>query len=386
MEENTKLHGGGRLGVLIKAVSVVLFAAALYAPLIQQYFKPVEIAAVQENRNKTPRPHDVFTLLKLGGDFASRFEAYFNDAYGFRDFLIRLHNQLNYSLFGKSDKVLISRDGWLFYKNVYEDGILQMESLASGLPKLFERMIRLNEYLKQRGIILVVVPCPMKTTVYAEEVPSGYLNPPQVSVFQKYRSFLHQHPEIVSVDAYGRLMELKREMRVYHKTDFHWNDPAGARVMKDMIWTLGRVSGVGVAWNDPLRIRIDKNTGGGEINSLAVFWPPYEDMLMNADNPSVGIGKLTDSGRPNEWVYEADAKSPAKLLPPTVMFGDSFADAFLRSGLTLPFSRLSKFYNLEFKDRFAAIAPDTKILILEHIETNLIQMLLDSYWPKEIGG
>jgi hypothetical protein len=362
---------------------IALFFVLLSLPLLQQFFHIIPDTAVQENRNKAKLPTDISALFS-GGDFAHRFEQYFNDSYGLRDNLIKLHNQIQYSLFKTSDRVLIGPDGWLFYKHVYEDGIRNTESQAHRLPKLFERIERLSSSLAARGITLVVAMCPLKFTVYPEKLPAAIVQPPQHSVFQKFRSFLNTHSSVKSVDVYARLMELKRERQVYHKTDFHWNDPAGAVVMKDLIRLLGVLSHTGVTWTHPLTISIDKQVGGGEINSLAVYAPPLEDMLMVADNPANGVGALVSSPRPNEWVYTANEKSPAVLLPPTVLFGDSYADAFLRSGLTLPFSRLQKFYNLEFKEKFREIPEGTKFVVLEFIEGNLFSMLTDEYWPEEL--
>ena len=65
-------------------------------------------------------------------------------------------------------------------------------------------------------------------------------------------------------------------------------------------------------------------------------------------------------------------------------FWDSFSDAFLRAGFTGRFREIHKFYNLEFKEKFKDIPSDTKFVILEHIESNLGSMLLDSYWPEDL--
>jgi hypothetical protein len=345
-------------------------------------FFPID--RVTENRLKATMPANPWSLFRSNSTYASDFEKYFNDNFGFRDLLIRLKNQLDYSLFEFSSQVHIGPNKWLFYKGTYEQTVVNLERLRPQMSTLFNRIRRLRDLLASKGITLIIIPCPMKTTMYQEELPPLDIKTPEHSAFAEYREFLLQEPGIVTIDVEAILRPLKKKMQVYHRTDFHWNDPAGAYTLLELLATMEKLAGLSPSEKPPVKIRIDHHTGGGEINSLAVLWPPYEDMLMLESPLYKYTGTYVDGGRPNTWTYTAPNPADPHLLPATVIFGDSFSDAFLRAGFFGRFGELRKFYNLSFKDDFASIPPHTKFVVLEHIEGVLVPMLLDSYWPPEL--
>jgi hypothetical protein len=111
----------GAMTRAIKISSIGLFMLVIVAPLVQQGLNLIPVRPLQENRLKKERPSDWRALFETGSTFARQFEEYFNDHYGLRDLLIRTRNQIDYTAFHKSEKIVISRDGWLFYKSVVED-------------------------------------------------------------------------------------------------------------------------------------------------------------------------------------------------------------------------------------------------------------------------
>ena len=369
---------------VLKGATLALVFSSLMLPVLQMRYHLVQTEPVTENRIKSQMPTSPWSVLSPHSTYASSFEKYFNDNFGFRDLLIRLKNQFDYSLFGFSAQVHIGPNKWLFYKGTYEDTVLALERHRPEMPKLFNRMRRLRDLLAARGISLVVIPCPMKTTMYQEELPQLDVRPPEFSAFDEYRQFLRNEPGIITIDAETILRGLKSSMQVYHRTDFHWNDPAGAHTLLALLTEMEKRAGLPMSPKPQIKIRIEPDTGGGEINSLAALWPPREDMLMLESPLYQSPGTLVDGGKPNTWTYTAPPPPDPTLLPPTVLFGDSFADAFLRAGFTGRFSELRKFYNLRFKDDFHLIPANTKFLVLEHIESNLGAMVLDSYWPEEL--
>jgi hypothetical protein len=369
---------------LLKGATVLLVVVALLLPVLQMRYDLINTDHVTENRKKARRPENAWSLLLPHSTYASDFEKYFNDNFGFRDFLIRIKNQFDYSLFGFSSQVHIGPNKWLFYKGTYEDTALALERLRPQMNKLFTRVRRLRDLLAARGITLVVIPCPMKSTMYQEELPPLHVRSPDFSAFDEYVQFLRDEPGIITIDVENILRPLKQKMQVYHRTDFHWNDPAGAHILLELLDTMEKRAGIPVSEKPSIKIRVEPNTGGGEINSLAVVWPPYEDMLMLESPLYQYSGTYVDGGRVNTWTYTAAPPADPTLLPPTVIFGDSFADAFLRAGFMGRFTELRKFYNLKFKEDFKSIPPNTKFVVIEHIESVIGGMLQDSYWPEEL--
>lgn len=367
----------------MQAFFITLFLCFIAAPAVQERTQLFSYKAVVENRLRAARPDGMLGIFNSESGFAYKYESFFNDNYGLRDFFIKLKNQLDMWLFKTSDEVLIGKDGWLFYRKLYERDMRRLESSAHLMPTIVQRLVHLDAMLKQRGVKLVIVPCPAKTTLYRERVPSTYPVAPDQTAFQQYRQLLRNHPEISVVDAQGILERLKPRMRVFHKTDFHWTDPAGAVVWKELYKILAISAGRPLI--DLPRVSIAKQPGatGGEVDYLAVFFPPNETAL-NLKNPLASPeGKLeSNENRSNEWIYAATNPEDPKLLPPTVLVGDSFADAFLRAGFTAAFTKLSKVSSHDFATSALNLPEGTQFLILEHIESALLAMTLDSWWPE----
>ncbi|MGH2198802.1 hypothetical protein ACQ1Z2_14755, partial [Enterococcus faecalis] len=56
---------------------------------------------------------------------------WFNDHFGLRALLIKLKTQIDFSVFGTSDKVVVGRNGWLFYRAVISKEEPLVERLLS---------------------------------------------------------------------------------------------------------------------------------------------------------------------------------------------------------------------------------------------------------------
>ena len=366
-------------------VMVSLFCLFLAAPAIQEHLSLLTYEPVIENRTKAPRPEGVLGIFDSESGYAQRYEAFFNDSYGLRDLLIKTKNQLDYWIFKRSDGVLVGEDGWVFYKQLYEKDTLEAEKKLDRLPIFFDRLLKWNALLAEQGITLVVVPCPSKTTMYPEHVPHTHVRYPQKTAFQRYREFLASHPEVHSVEVQQILQQLKPRMQIFHKTDFHWTDPAGAVVMKSLLSGLYRDAQLPLPPLPRVTTRREPEVSGGENNYLAIFFPRRERALMLEKPLAHPQGQFSSTKNPNQWGYVAGSGSqPNTLLPATVLIGDSFADAFLRAGLTGFFSSIHKIPFLEMHDKFHELPTGYRFVVMEHIESSLRFMLEDSWWPDEL--
>ena len=370
----------------IRSTTIALFFCILAAPFVQRRLRLFHYDPVSEFRSKNPRPVDYASMLAPGNAFSRKYEEYFNDSYGFRDLLIRLKNQIDYSVFNRSDRIVLGKDGWLFYKSVVEEEQVYLEQHPpEDIDRLFRRLLGLNEALKAKGVVLIVVPAPLKDTIYPELVPGSTARRPHPTAFQRYRAFLKEHPEIVTIDAQSTLERLKTSFPVFHKTDFHWNDVAGFYLARELIDRMAELTGSAALWELPLEAARESFKDGGENRSLALLWPIVENGLsLKSPGGRWQAGVWTRSSNPNQWEYRTNVPGERRLLPGTVLFGDSFADAFVRADFYVYFSSLQKFSNFDLKQNFRGSIVGSRFLILEHIEDHLNVMLQDLFWPDEV--
>lgn len=368
---------------LIKSVTVALFALVVWAPLLQQHLRFLRYESLTENRLRKTAPRAWLSLFERNSSFAREFEDYFNDNFGFRDVLIRAKNQMDYSLFRRSEKVFVGRGDWLFYKSVIEQEQLPADRFSEEVWNgLCDRFLSLNRALASRGMTLVLIPCPMKNTIYPEKLPSNAPRRPKPSAYERYRSFFLAHPEIVTIDPVPILTNLKGSLQVYFRTDFHWTDPAGAEVARALVNRLGMLSGKGNLWDRPAAMIMAAQLAGGENQSLGLLWPIREMApYLATDHPEAALGEYSYTKEVNEWTYRTKLPDTSRLIPLTVMFGDSYADAFLRAGFAGYFTQFQKYYNWDFKNRFSQIPDGTRFVIFEHIESLLVGLQSPEMWP-----
>ena len=216
-------------------VLVLLFALALVLPLAGAFAKRDLARTAFENRPTAPWPAAPADAPALRG-WPAAVEAAFADRFGGRDRLIALHHAAKAGVFGVSpvDKVLIGRDGWLYFLG--EDGRAidrdwrGVHAYDVDEPRrVAAEFRRRHDWLAQRGIGYVVVVVPDKATIYPEHLPSWVRQVDPVTRLDRLYAALSAHPEIAVLDLRPALRAAKAQQRVYFKTDSHWNY-AGAAV------------------------------------------------------------------------------------------------------------------------------------------------------------
>ncbi|MEJ2109698.1 MAG: hypothetical protein P8Z37_07265 [Acidobacteriota bacterium] len=209
----------------------VFFLMVLFIPVLRTSLSRKEARdGLEEKRQLTQMPglpEGIEAMIA----FPPQFEAYFNDHFPFREFLIRSHNRLKIKLLKKSPlrDVLLGRNGWLFYarNNLLQD-FLGLDPL---LPEaLHARQLLLEakrDWLASQGIPYLLVVAPNKQTIYPELMPEGYSRSREPSRLDQLLDYLRAHSDIPVLDLRESLLSEKAGEKLYFSTDTHWN-PKGA--------------------------------------------------------------------------------------------------------------------------------------------------------------
>lgn len=143
--------------------------------LFQQHSSIFKIEPLKGVYSETKKP-----CFKLGEfkstDFQKAYEAYFNENAGFRDFLVRLNNQLDYSLFN-----LAGAEGVVACRNdnlLEEDYIFAYYGVnyigENAIDKKMRRFKFVQEKLAEKGKFIVFILEPGKAGVFPELIPDQY--------------------------------------------------------------------------------------------------------------------------------------------------------------------------------------------------------------------
>ncbi len=210
-----------------------------------------------------PSPTEVVTLLQAGsvsGMFEAgrtinnrilrdieRYERDLKDRDVVIQWLIpRMQTVLTGWLRGGNEDAYCGRDGWLFYRRDIDSltsrGFLEPDVLAARAasgselkeppqPDPVKAIVDFRDQLAARGITLVVMPTPVKPSVYPEQFSARYTGHSAVIHNPSYEAFIKRlaSANVPVFDPAPLLMNAKRatpELPLYLATDTHWTPPA----------------------------------------------------------------------------------------------------------------------------------------------------------------
>jgi hypothetical protein len=358
----------------IQAVIVSVFFAMLAFPLAQMIFPIVRISPVEENRLPAQLPDFAETVLRGDGRVATQLNRWFDDRVGFRPLFIRAHNQLDYSLLGHSDRVYIGRDETLFLRSYVETRVNYERGGEAWQEAVRLKFTALADYLDRNGIRLVIVSNPSKESVLAELLPADAPRLPSPTQFDRLRRFLSDNPRWIHVDG-QEVMGQCGHYPIFYRTDIHLTMPAGYCLAKEIVARIAVAEGRPAEfWNPSFTYRPHRFSGG-LATFLALLRKPTEMIdlpdVLHGTNDNVSEGSF--SADPNgffEMIYRTDESRRAGKLPPMVLYGNSFAADYLRSGLFFQFAEVHsvKSNEIPIEAALLRLPASTRYLIVQFLE------------------
>jgi alginate O-acetyltransferase complex protein AlgJ len=212
-----------------RAADLVLITGFLIGtclPLVGMIFGLDAAFVLSENRTLAPRPSAALDRDTMRS-FPAKFEAYFNDHFGFRKRLIRWLSVVKVEglRVSSSPSVVLGKDGWLFLtadpllEDYRHTRLFTDEELESWRRLLEAR----RDWLAARGIRYLFVVMPNKDTIYPELMPRAYNRVHGRSRLDQLVSYMGSHSDVRMLDVREDLLRSKEAGRLYQVTDSHWN-------------------------------------------------------------------------------------------------------------------------------------------------------------------
>lgn len=294
----------------VKYLIFILFISCLLIEEIQGYHRLIEAPPLQGSFASTPRP-----TFKLSNWFSGKYQdsvlKNYESTLSIHNFFVRLHNQIDYSVFGKINvkEVEEGMGGYLFGEG-YTKAYLGQDYIGDdNIEGRIKKLVYIQQSLKERGTELICIIAPGKSSYLAENLPGNYdLNRKTKSNYDTYsQSFITN--SIHHVDMVNYFKELKFSVKhpLFTKGGIHWSG-YGATLAADTLFRyMERIKGVDI---------VDFFDEGGEISSI-----PY-----NTDGDiSNAMNLLYDIPFNNMYYPKIKYKSDtSKLKPNVLLIGDSF--------------------------------------------------------------
>lgn len=183
----------------------------------------------------------------FSGDYQSEMEKYINDNIGFRPFLVRLHNQIQFSLYKQASAkgVVIGKDNYLFEQSYIDAYHGQYFSGRNNLIKKIVALKELQTELENIGKTLIVVLPPGKASYYPEYFPEHNRGIATDSTFYKEYSALLPTYGINCFDANSWFLQMKDTTQhiLYPQYGVHWSEYGAAIAADSLIKQVEGLSG-----------------------------------------------------------------------------------------------------------------------------------------------
>lgn len=369
---------------MARAAFVVIFLLGLSLPAWQALLALApETPIPRERRTFAPKPKidDVWQVGGLPGQFAR----WFDDHFGFRPFLLRLKTQVDFSVFGTSARAHIGRDGWLFYRSIIDRRRFEGdEYYAANGAKLVRNLVRLNHALQERGIALLVTVNLLADRLVPDILPAAIPRLPTRPAIDETLARLQAELGPAYLDMTAVMREVMKSRRAFHKSDFHWNDPAafaGAQVVVQRAAALTGLPAPGYAFDLDV---VERSWDEGGLALIIPLLVPYRERELFLKQTFLDSPGITRTAGGPVWLhsYRSDG-SRQGLLPALACIGDSFTWGLQAAGLQAHFraTYLTTWWSglPKLSDFMAKLPDDTGILLVQWMEltANARRMLAD---------
>jgi hypothetical protein len=358
---------------MARAVFVAIFLIGLSLPAWQTLlaFAP-ETPVPRERRTVASKP-TIDSVWQLG-ELPVQLARWFDDHFGFRPFLLRLKTQVDYSVFGTSARAHIGRDGWLFYRSIIDQRRFEGDRFyATHGPTVVRNLDRLNRALREKGIALIVTVNLLVDRLIPDILPAEIPKQPAQPAIDHMLARLQAVLGPSYLDMTAVMNEVMKTRRAFHKSDFHWNDPAAFAGAQAIVQRAAALTGRPAAeYRFALEVvERDWIEGGLALIIPLLSWYQERELFMKQTFvDSAGIARTAD-GEVWYQTFRSDGSNPA-LLPPIACIGDSFTWGLQAAGLQAHF-RAAYFSTAwgrapRLSDFIARLPDDTGVLLVQWME------------------
>jgi hypothetical protein len=212
---------------LLKNFLLILILALLVVPGLQSRFYIVQSAPLKGLFQLQEKP--VFSVASwFSGTYQQQSQKYRDEQPGFRSDLIRVFNQVDYSLFSRphAAKIIVGKKGYLF-GDQYIEAYLGTDYMGD---KYIDQKIGEVKYLQdflweKKKILLLVIFPPDKGTFYREMIPDRYLaKKREANNYSRYSQKCSEAGvNVIDFNSLFLRMKDTTQYILYPKTGVHWS-------------------------------------------------------------------------------------------------------------------------------------------------------------------
>lgn len=306
----------------IKTILFALTAVLLFAAMLQNCFNLPRFKALEGVVVEQPKPKLNFKSYS-NGSYQAQTEQYLKQHFGYREPLIRLHNQYLWDFYGKTPvtegQIVFGKDGWIYepwvvndyYQTHFFTHAYSAEEMTQLLAGEAKRLYQLQHILEPYGKYLFVCMPPSKDMIYPEYLPENRDTRHEGEAKMSARFFCKEEYAKLGINFLDLeedflLMKDTADFMLFPTTGTHWSRYASLFAADTLIRYMEHL---------------------GDINMRNLVIGPRT--LKDAEAPDKDLESLLNliRGLPRPKYYYATAttdKDSTAVKPKMITIGDSF--------------------------------------------------------------
>lgn len=319
--------------------------------------------------------------------FSQKIENYASDHFPLRDAIVRIQNQLEFTIFHQAKEVVIGSDGWLSDKEVINVQLPQLNNVSDNdIQYSIEQIKKLQEYLRRNDTSLLIVVVPMKATIYADKFKKVNRDSLILSGLDRFQLALNKN-KIPYLDLKSKFSEIRDTSQLYYKTDVHWSTVGTAVAAKGIVDYFSNLNKVSSPWRDDL-LKNEQEFVGGDSKSIPMIKEIKEVVPVLSVDENFSRS-FTDNTYPSPVLKHIGTNKRLAKLPQMIMFGNSFMLSYPLVGFQDYFQSSTRVLDFQYFSRVIDyIRPSDRIFIWNIYETQLLFHILPpdnfGYWDNRI--
>jgi len=310
-------------------ILVVLFVSLISLPVAANLtgFDGADPGA--ENRELAAFPHLDWSWTSISG-FGGGLSLWFEDHFGFRSLLVRWYGRSRLDLLGVSPSAAVvkGKDGWFFYGDdrALDDYANDEPLSAEGLANWRAALTRAQRWLQAKHVAYVFTIAPDKHVIYPEEMPAAVVRTAATSRMDQLYETLHGSG-VATVDVRPALLEAKARVRVYQRTDTHWNDRGALAAYQEIIAAVRRqIPSTPPPWSCADFAPAVRNVEGMDLAGMMGLTRVLreQDLVLIPRRPRLARVVEPAGAGPTDELGRLVTEIPGAQLPRAVILRDSF--------------------------------------------------------------
>jgi hypothetical protein len=212
---------------MINKLIYILFLLVLFVPAVQ-YFTPLTSLKPLDGAYTLQEKPELTWQSWYSGEFQEKYVIHLEDYAGFREWIIRFYNQLNYTLFDEAESpgCVVGKNDQLFLRSYIEEYLGIKFMGQEYIDQKVKKIKFIHDYMELNGKTFFLVFAPGKASFFPEYIPQEYMNKPVSINNHDYYAKRCAELAIPVIDMNRWFIRLKTHTPydLYPLNGVHWTD------------------------------------------------------------------------------------------------------------------------------------------------------------------